>query len=472
MTMLALAQAATRAVAEPLDSTPLPAQLNKRDPARLRDYKTFLAFYERGASPRRHPHTTLREVIPQYPKATTLKTASYVQAGFQVSVQPLGDAQETAARAAELALDEIALNNQLDLLDYASEIDASVMGDGCFRVTWDPIENRVAIIAPDVAGIFPWVDPLDPMRFRRVAHRYRLSSADIIATWPDIVTPPRNDPETVVEDWTDSAHMVWIGDDNRPGFVELNPYGTPPFIIYPNQVVPKQWWGASDMAPMVAIVDEIVRETSRLANLMDLSGNPITILEGVDSTDDGANVQAFAGAIWELPEKARAYVLDLLRDGATQQHLAYIERALSMFHDTTETPKTAFGGNEKELSGIALEVDLQPLLQKVARKRTIRGIAYAARAQLALEIHDANTGSDHANAGTPTVSWQAPTPRDRQREVATEALLVNARITSHETAIGRLGDPDPQAELARIKQELADGLFKNDDDVDSIRTPA
>ena len=36
-----------------------------------------------------------------------------------------------------------------------------------------------------------------------------------------------------------------------------------------------------------------------------------------------------------------------------------------VLHDLSEVPRSAFGGIERDMSGVALEIELQPLLQKV-----------------------------------------------------------------------------------------------------------
>lgn len=440
---------ATRAQAEATDRTPLPAQLAKRDAIRLRDYKNALAFYE-GDQWAGLPTSTFRRIIANYTQTTIDKTSSYVQGGATVSIDPVNAADDAPARAAELALQELSDANALEELDYDSEIDCAVLGDGCYRVTWDAAENRVLIIAPDVAGVFPWPDPQDPTRFRRVAHRYQLSREDIFATWGVGATPAI---ETVIEDWTDLTHDVWIGEHLI--LSEANTYGFLPFVVYPNIRRPKRWWGRSDVDILKAVAQEINRELSALSNLMELSGFPIATLSGVD---DKTNVQAFPGAIWELPKDARAAILDLLQGGAGEQHLNYLDKLKATLHDVSETPRTAFGGTEKDLSGVALEVDLQPLLQKVDRKRRIRRRVFAERAGMALRILDQFTASAHSQAGRPVVSWASPTPRDRQREATIEGLLVGKNLTSIESSIERLGDPDPEKELQRIESEIARGI--------------
>lgn len=44
------------------------------------------------------------------------------------------------------------------------------------------------------------------------------------------------------------------------------------------------------------------------------SGNPIAVLENVTEAQD---IAVAPGAVWEVPEKARAYLLDLLQGGAS-----------------------------------------------------------------------------------------------------------------------------------------------------------
>ncbi len=68
------------------------------------------------------------------------------------------------------------------------------------------------------------------------------------------------------------------------------------------------------------------------------------------------------GAVWEIPEKARAYLLDLLQGGGAGLHVKHA------------------------LSGVALEMELDPLPKKVERKRLIRGPAFRRRNEMALRI--------------------------------------------------------------------------------------
>lgn len=438
----------TRANVQSAADAPLPQQLQNRDTERLKKYRDHLDFYNGLQDDPRHRRRRLNRKVYNYVQTVVDKTASYVLTGFLVSIVPANRAAEPAARAAEHALAEIAENNALPLLDYVTEIDCSVLGDAAFKLGWSAAEQRVVITSPDVSGIFTWPDPADPLTLRRVAQRYQLPRADAAALWGFTT---REDPATIIEEWTDDLLNVWEGTGTAPAFSQPNPYGFVPFLVYPNIARPKTNWGRSDIEQMIEPARELNDEATRLSNIMNLTGFPITVLENVTSSGDLA---AEAGAIWELDKDQKAYVLDLLKGGVATQHLAYWERLLATFNDVSETPRSAFGTVERELSGVALEIDLLPLLQKVARKRTIRSIVYAARAGMALRILDLFTGTNHAAAGRLVVSWAPPTPRDRARDVETEYALVRAHLSSIQSSIARLGDDDPAQEITLMRREL------------------
>jgi len=63
--------------------------------------------------------------------------------------------------------------------------------------------------------------------------------------------------------------------------------------------------------------------------------------------------------VWTIPEEVKAYLLDLLAGGGIKLHVDYIDMIYRCLHDISESPRAAYGGIERELSGVALEVELQ-----------------------------------------------------------------------------------------------------------------
>ncbi len=129
-------------------------QIGRMDGARLRAYRENLAFYQGqqwlGAARRRE-----RRLVFNYAKALIDKTASYLMSGLSFVVDPPDSIARGASRrrgATEQALREVYEANNLAQLDFDSEIDAAVLGDGAFKVTWDALRAARAGVGAGRAG--------------------------------------------------------------------------------------------------------------------------------------------------------------------------------------------------------------------------------------------------------------------------------------------------------------------------------
>ena len=362
---------------------------------------------------------------------------------------------EERARRAEQALQEVAEQNNLSQLDFDTEIDAAVLGDGAFKVTWDPIERRVRVSSPDVQGLFVWWLGDDVSRIWRVASRYHLSAEEVELAFGPAASSGQtstrkgrdSDHVEVVEVWTAETFELWS--DNTLVEEKANPYGLIPFVIYPNLREPKQFWGTSDIPAIRESTRELNRALSQLSTILELSGNPIAVLENVTEAQD---IAVQPGAVWELPEQARAYLLDLLQGGGVQLHIDYVNLIYRTMHDLGEAPRTAFGESRANLSGVALNLELDPLLKKVQRKRLVRSTAYVRRNEMVLRILEQETGVSYAPYRSRIV-WGAVIPRDRSRLIGDEKALVASGIHSRRRAADELGVADPDAEFARWLEE-------------------
>jgi hypothetical protein len=198
---------------------------------------------------------------------------------------------------------------------------------------------------------------------------------------------------------------------------------------------------------------ELNRALSQLSLILEMSGNPIAVLENVT---ESSGIAVAPGAVWELPPDARAYLLDLLQGGGVRLHADYIDLIYRTLHDLGESPRTAFGENRQGLSGVALNTELDPLLKKVQRKRLIRGAAYRRRNELILRVLERFGRPREAYAPYRTrIVWGPVLPQDRSRQVADERVLVAAGIHSRRRAADALGVEDPEGEFARWLEESA-----------------
>ena len=145
-------------------------------------------------------------------------------------------------------------------------------------------------------------------------------------------------------------------------------------------------------------------------------------------------------------------------------HVEFANLLLQAFHDLAEVPRSAFGETRHALSGVALQMELDPLLKKVQRKRLIRGAAFRRRNEMVLRILERFAGKSFAPYRSRVV-WGPVLPQDRSRLVEGEARLVASGIHSRRTAAGLLDVADPEGEWGRWLDEEQGSRSKRGDEV-------
>jgi hypothetical protein len=426
-----------------------------RDAARRARYRELLDFYE-GRQWLGKPLPGERRLTANYARALVRKVASYLfPEPVLFSAVPDGADEAAQARAlrAEAALAAVYAANDLAAVDFNAAIDAAVLGDGAFKVTWDAAEARPVVTPVDVQHLSVWWDPDDPRRVTRVVQRSVRPAVDCGPWTGDSnqptayspLSPVHSLPSTVIEDWRPDRFTLTVG-----GAVvrdEANPFG---YVLFANAPRPQEFWGESDLADLLDVGRELNRRLSVVSRILELSGNPIAVLENVESAE---GIQVGPGALWELPEGAKAYLLDLLGGGGVGLHLQYIDLLYRVIHDLAETPRTAFGDSGRDLSGTALEVEIQPLVQKVKRKRRVWDSVFARRNALVLDLLARFGGLDIGDIRRTIPLWSPILPGDRDALVRNEIQLVEHGLHSRRTALAHLGTEDPEQELALVASE-------------------
>jgi hypothetical protein len=420
-----------------------PSQLNQLDTARLAAYRTNLDFYNGSQWQQTSRH---RQLVFNYAKVSIDKITSFLMQGLGFACYPDQDTDELKARTrrAEQVLRQVYEQNNLQQLDYETEVDAAVLGDACYKVTWDPDEKRVRVTSPDVSGIFAWWIGDDTSRVWRVASKYTLTKDEIAILYGHSIEKKQ---AAITELWTARDFELYLDSDLMES--KPNPYGFIPFVIFPNVKKPKQFWGSSDIPSLVQPQRELNRALSQLSRILELSGNPIAVLENVASAED---IKVQPGALWTIPEDARAYLLDLLQGGGVRLHVDYIDLLYRSLHDISEMPRAAWGGIERDLSGSALRIELSTLIQKVVRKRTIRTNAYHDRNEMILKLAEKYQG-EHFEGVNHRVLWGTVLPQDVERQAQNEQLLVQAGVHSRRTAMDEMGIQDPDQEFNKWLEE-------------------
>ena len=430
-----------------------PSQLNKHDIDRLRSYNELLDFYQ-GKHWEGYARWGETRLTFNYAKVIIDKLTSYLMSGINFAVDPIEDTPEARARAqkAEQALYRTYEDNDLEQLDFETEIDCAILGDGCFKVIWDAERKKVKVTAPDIQGIYAWWLGDDTSRVWRMASKYTLTAEEAEILY-QVKVKSKN--ISVVELWTAQELELWL--DNALVEKKPNPYGFIPFVIYPNLREPKKFWGVSDLRQIMIPQRELNRAMSQLSKILELSGNPIAVLENVEESED---IAVKPGAVWNIPEDARAYLLDLLQGGGLSLHIDYVNLLFRILHDISESPRSAFGGTKRDLSGVALEIELQPLLQKVKRKRLIRAAAYNQRNRLVLKLLEKYQNESFGDNRLRVV-WGPALPQDMERLVSSEQILIQNGVHSRRRAMDEVGVKDPEMEFNRWLEERESILKMN-----------
>ncbi len=427
--------------------------LPQADSVRVAMYRAYLDFYN-GYQWEGLPAPNEKRLTFNYARVFVNKAASYLMGkGVSFAVEaPFGSGDEgkRVAQHAEALLQACYERNSLALVDLDTAVDSAVLGDGRIKVTWNTAESEATVSAVDPATLLCERQSDDYRRLLKVTQTYYAQ--------PDSQhpTPGAQSPlPQVMEEWTANALEIW-----RDGVLErrvANPYGFIPYVVFPNLRVPKEPWGQSDLVDITAVNRDLNSRLSVLSHILEVSGNPIAVLENVT---DSTGIKVGPGRLWELPKDAKAYLLDLLSGGGVGLHIEYINLLYRVLHDIAETPRTVFGdGAGTAKSGVALEIELQPMLQKIARKKAIWTVALEERSRMVLRLHGMHGDGMAAQAVDPKagyavrIVWPPILPSDRSEVVSQETALVASGIHSHRRAMDTLGEGDSEAEWKRVLEE-------------------
>lgn len=423
--------------------------LTDDDRARLARYEEAAAFFTGDQwTTRRKPGET--RLTLNYARALLRKIASYVfpaEARFSIPV----DGDQATANHAERILAETIARNGLAQLDIELCVAAAVRGDAAVKVSWNTHTGNAVVAAVDPATLTVDVAPDDPRRIIEIVQCYGLLGRQIASLFGAESTTLHLDPKRhyqIVERWSDDRWTVSIAGQTLRD--EPNPYGWIPYVILSNHPSLTDFWGESDLVDLYDVCRELNRRMSILAQVLELSGAPIAVLENIEGSD---NIAVGPGAKWELPEGSRAYLLDLLGSGGVSLHIDYIAQLFRVLHDLSETPRTAFGDSGRTISGATLEVEIQPLIQKVARKRRQWDAFYQERNRRLLDLLERFGGENLGGLRRTITIWPNILPSDSELAVRSAVALVESGIQSRRTALATLGHDDPDTELARIATE-------------------
>ncbi len=487
-----------------LHALPNPAQdsaatrasaLRAAEQERLRLYAGYLNFYNGKQWAKTRPGRT--SLVVNYTRAIVDKAVSYLlgqginfavpaEGGDEWASGRVGEvekerenselrtqnselAQHSAARA-EALLYRVYEENDLEAVDVQGAINGAVLGDTVFKVFWQGTgaggqgtgEGRIRVVNIDPFTFFPRWAVDDPATLLSVEVAYQLPVEEVVLRWGDRRGWGIGDGEwktgnfyplstipypllDVLESWTDTEFALTVGD--RDVVRTANPYGFIPFVHIPNSRPANEFWGISDLKDVMPLNRELNERMSDVADVIRFHSDPPVVFKGVR---EHSSLAVGPGTVWDLPEGASVELLEWRgQTPAVQEH---IERVMRALHDVAETPKTAFGDSGRLLSGVALETELQPLIQKTLRKRIWWSAGLRRRNRYILRIAELNGMGSFAPYRS-RIIWPPLLPADNESEVRNNVALVSAGLRSRRTAMDRLGEESPEAEMRLIEEE-------------------
>jgi hypothetical protein len=238
-----------------------------------------------------------------------------------------------------------------------------------------------------------------------------------------------------------------IGDLERLSWTTINdevwPYPFSPIVDSQNLPAPGEFWGTSDLEEdILEIVQAINFTASNTARIIRFHAHPKTWGRGFQAKDLKVGVD---DTIILPNEKAELHNLEMQSDLASS--LAMQDKLKQALCEISRVPEVAAGNLDRvgALSGLALQILYQPLLEKTETKRLLYG-------DLLTELNRRLLASGGLGDDLQTVvQWQEVLPKDPLQE--RQAAMIDRQLgVSDDTLLTRFGySPD----LERQKKQNA-----------------
>jgi hypothetical protein len=225
------------------------------------------------------------------------------------------------------------------------------------------------------------------------------------------------------------------------------PYPFPPVVHGQNLPAPHQVYGMSDVEPLIPIQDAINFVISNTRRIYRLHGHPKTIATGVN-TRQPLN--------WGPDEtlvlsNENAKVWNLEMQGDLSAGIELYKRLVEAWHEIARIPVVSVGRLESigSLSGVALRILYEPLLELVEVKRRTYGDALIELAQRLLSVRFGGEPREWPVS----IRWPELIPAGIEEKARTALMLMQIGV-SQDTLLEMLGfNPEHEARRQRFRSE-------------------
>ncbi len=433
----------------PQSGTPPPSEMHMYEIAALdeiaraaRFKKAWDAYYGRFPRPLKvKPNQPDDNVLVNFARVVVDKGVSFLF-GQDVSFE-LSEVEETAA---EQWLDACwAANRKMTLLQKLA-LNGAICGHAFIKVVPQQPHPRLVVLDPSTVTVrwepddieqvvsyriqYPAIEPRTgkPMAVRQLIERDGRA-------WRIIDQVSRGNSAA----WETTADTIW-------------PYPWPPVIDCQNLPAPNEYWGISDLEDDVLQLNSSINFVlSNLARIIRYHAHPKTWGRGFSANQ--LSVAVDETIVLPSPD-AELRNLEMVSDLSSS--IALYERLREALHEVTRVPEVATGKLDRAgaLSGLALNILYQPLLEKTETKRRTYGdlLVELNRRLLAL----GGFGEENRTV----LHWPELLPGDPKAEAET-ALLLQQLGVSQATLLQKLGyDPELEAQKREVGgQQLSEQML-------------
>ncbi len=361
-----------------------------------------------------------------------------IDANNGTTVESAADA--TTENEVDRDLDAAWAQNLAPILLQNIAINGAVCGTAFVKIQPPPRGKKYPrLVIIDPATIVPFLDPED---FEHV-EGYRI-------TW-NAMDPSTGQMTEYVQSITENEAGKWeIVEQNRPPTQKawtttsstVWPYDFCPIQACQNRAMPNQFWGQSDL-------EEDVIEINHSLNFLASNVNKIIAFHAHPKTwgtgFQGVDLRIPVDGLVALPPGATLQNLEMQSDlGST---LAFYEKMKEAIHEISSIPEIATGmvNGLGQLSGVALQVLYQSLVELTKKKRLTYGDLISRLSQCMLEM------MGHGSDVEITIHWPDMLPVD---DLSTgQTMLIYEQLgVSKSTILARLGF-DPEEEESKRNAE-------------------
>mgnify|MGYP001184572068 CR=1 FL=1 len=352
---------------------------------------------------------------------------------------------------AEQWLDDCwAANRKMTTLQKVA-LNGGVCGHSFVRLYTEPGKKfpRVIVLDPETVTISLAADDIDTVYSYKIQYPSIDPDTDKSVTVRQVIE--RDGPYWRIKDergdigagsWQTISDSKW-------------PYTFPPIVDCQNLPAPNEFWGISDIEDdLIEVMNANNFIMSNLVKIVRYHGHPKTWGTGFQPTQMNTAVDETI----VLPLNATLQNLEMSGD---MDKVLNIYKELKLFtHELSRVPEVATGKVESigQLSGVALEILYQPLLEKTETKRMTYGdmLVEINRRLLALGGY----GEELYTA----LRWQELLPKDSLMQ-ANAALALKQLGVSGDTLMQEAGyDPDVEREKRKLEDTgLGEALLRSFD---------